>query len=69
MDEYGEIKQISRDPFARLDVVRRVVRSDNTCAWCGQKGKFQYGMWPDDGKPHFNKKMFCSVDCYRMYYS
>ncbi len=58
----GESTQINRDPFGRVDIVRRTVTAetlfeleDFSCFWCGGKGRrvnsgrrlFQYGVWED----------------------
>jgi len=62
--------QISRDPFARHDVVRRVVDKHDRrdCDWCGREGaKYQYGIWPDDGGPMYENKVFCCKGCHDSY--
>jgi len=60
--EYGQVRSIQRDPFAREDIIRQTVyavtpfeQSTFECAWCGAKGKrvmigrrlFRYGTQPD----------------------
>ena len=45
-----KITVVSRDSFARADVVRRLVPKSQrkSCEWCGSRpGKFQYG-WDED---------------------
>jgi hypothetical protein len=77
-------RNISRDPFARRNVVRETVRLDSetantTCAWCGQVKTrpsghtflYRYG-WDDDQGPRqssMQTKMFCSRSCERSYNS
>lgn len=63
------IVQINRDPFARMTLVRRKVRTTRTCVWCGQHGKFEYA-WSGDSQADshaYFKGPFCSVGCYRIY--
>lgn len=75
------MKQISRDPFARLSIVRRSVHVHHfqTCKWCGNKGKrlqsglyrlFEYGTDNDDrnGLVDWHKGYFCSKSCHDSYY-
>jgi hypothetical protein len=61
------ITVVSRDPFARHDVVRRTVKGDKPCEWCGgPRGRFQYGIHPDDkGRPDWAPGHYCGVSCYR----
>lgn len=62
---------ISRDPFARLTLVRECEDGPEGCAWCGQtrKGKrlFRYGWEQDSGQIHWHRRRFCSVGCMRDY--
>ena len=72
---------VSRDPFARLDVVRRVMLDftlgirDAACEECGcqpaSHGLFEYGIEYDDkpGRPIWDGKLFCSIGCRRSYFS
>ena len=70
------MKQVSRDPFVRHDVIRRNVQvyGSHTCANCGQvrgrrnKYLYQYGIWHDGGRMGWADKLFCSIDCKRSYY-
>ena len=76
-----ELVVISRDPFARVDFIRRpvVVYNDTTCAFCGAPGRkvkegrryFQYGHVEDSliRRPYFDKHLFCGVKCYREYHT
>lgn len=70
----------SRDPFARITYVKEIVYVSNkeTCAWCGQRKQnkignylFRYGEESDSvsGKVHWQKELFCSVECMRTYNS
>jgi hypothetical protein len=67
---------ISRDPFAREDVIRRVHHTVQDCDFCGQyrtrKGKkqppFEYGCWPDGGKTSWDGHVFCSLACRKAYF-
>ncbi len=68
---------ISRNPFAREDVIREVVKTTCTCQWCGQKrhkkgqpidGLFAYGVENDNGRQSIDyRHLFCSVGCFRAY--
>ena len=63
---------IGREPFARMDRVRRVVPGKG-CSWCGQTRKngslFEYGVWADDkSKPAWLHGAFCSIGCMKMYH-
>lgn len=64
---------INRDPFARTETVRRAVKTTETCACCGShrpSGKlFQYGTETDGGRTRWFDKLFCSVLCFRSFYS
>jgi hypothetical protein len=66
---------ISRDVFARVETVRKVVSSPapGGCSWCGgtsRKGKlFSYGLEPDDrpGRVVWAHGQFCSKSCCHSY--
>jgi hypothetical protein len=69
---------ISRDPFARLDIIRRTVFCDarGECAWCGQtrttkSGRpflYEYGYNEDqNNRNNFSGKLFCSKACHDSY--
>lgn len=62
---------IGRDPFARMDIVRRAAGS-GTCDWCGQKRKtlFEYGTWGDglSERPAYLRGRFCSKGCMKAYH-
>jgi len=59
---------ISRDPFARHDVIRQ--RVNGTCSFCGNPAKFKYGHCPDAVWPRNNwaKGEFCGIACARAYH-
>lgn len=66
--------QISRDPFARQELVRRTIYSPKVnppvCDWCGSRARFQYGTWRDgSARPDYDLRVFCSVGCYRSFHS
>jgi hypothetical protein len=66
------MKILSRDPFAREDVIRETVETDFSCEWCGSRKNnrrlFRYGVWTDSpDKKHWQSKLFCSVGCMRSY--
>ena len=71
--------QISRDPFARTELVRHKVTTalNCTCLWCGQKRKkdvlFEYGTERDDRPGEHNvawhKGLFCSKSCHNSYHN
>jgi len=66
---------INHDPFARIELVRLVVATQESCAFCGQKRKngklFLYGVERDgiNTHPTWDTLVFCSVRCYRYYHS
>lgn len=60
---------ISRDPFARHNIVREKVTEHCECAWCGQPAKFRYGINRDDrNRNEMQEKVFCSRSCNKAYY-
>lgn len=64
----GNVVVLSRDPFARVDTVRRVERTNDPCPWCGQNTRgrlFRYGTWADGvgTSPLWDERAFCSVGC------
>lgn len=74
---------IDRDPFARYDTIRQVVKGTRqTCAWCGQQRQtptqkalgatvgnlFQYGSEHDSGRKHFDSHLFCGLSCRQSFY-
>ncbi len=75
-----KIVEISRDPFARETLVRRLARltyhaPGDGCAWCGstrrnQDRLFQYGVERDDrpGRVAWDEHRFCGIECRRAYY-
>lgn len=63
---------ISRDPFARQDVIRMTIHTQDDCKLCGQNRHghlFQYGIWPDDKEPDFEREFFCSKPCHDQYWN
>ena len=66
---------ISREPFARLDVVRRLVDTASGCSWCGGRRRsgrlFQYGVDPDSlmSRTAWTRGLFCSKACHDSYNS
>lgn len=58
---------VSRDPFARCEVVRRVVRVDVECPGCTRRARFQYGIEPDGigTRVHWSPVVTCSLACFR----
>ena len=74
------MKQISRDPFARVTYYRETVHHSGTyeCVWCGGKGKtvktgyslYRYGNESDQlaSKIEWEKQLFCSKSCHDTYH-
>lgn len=69
---------VSRDPFARTEIHRRLEPSGQGCNWCGShrvhKGLntlnlFRYYTETDDGRRHDHKGLFCSKSCHDAYHS
>lgn len=69
---------LSRDPFARTEVIRSVEtlhehRQSDGCAWCGgfrrvgEKSLFRYGTETDSGRTYKDAKAFCSIGCRNSY--
>lgn len=58
---------ISRDPFARCETVRRVVRVDVECAGCTRRARFQYGTEADgiSARVSWSPVLVCSIQCFR----
>jgi len=58
---------VSRDPFARSEVVRRVVRVEVECAGCTRRARFQYGTQCDGigVQVHWSPVLVCSLACHR----
>jgi hypothetical protein len=69
---------LSRDPFARADVVRRSTTPGACCAWCGKAGaRYQYDVDVDGRSRAFERRpfsifeparVFCSVGCFRAFH-
>jgi hypothetical protein len=54
---------VSRDPFARSEVVR----VDVECAGCARRARFQYGVEHDGirARVHWSPVLVCSLACHR----
>jgi len=58
---------ISRDPFARCEVVRRLIDTQVECAGCARRARFQYGVEHDGigARVHWSPVLVCSLACHR----
>lgn len=58
---------ISRDPFARSETVRRVVKTAVECAGCARRARFQYGRLSDGIRTqvHWSPVLVCGLACLR----
>ena len=58
---------VSRDPFARCETVRRVVKTAVECAGCARPARFQYGTESDGirAQVHWSPVLVCSIQCFR----
>ena len=58
---------VNRDPFARSEVVRRVVRVEVECAGCARPARFQYGLLSDGIRTqvHWSPILVCGLACLR----
>lgn len=58
---------ISRDPFARCETVRRVVKTAVECAGCARPARFQYGLLSDGiwTRVSWSPVLVCSIQCFR----
>ena len=58
---------VNRDPFARCEVVRRVIRVDVECAGCARRARFQYGTEADGiwTRVSWSPVLVCSIQCFR----
>ena len=67
----GNMRTISRDPFARENLVRRTIHKACECLWCGVRSNrmFNYGIERDDknGRVEWHGRVFCSIGCFRDY--
>jgi hypothetical protein len=63
---------ISRDPYARQELRRETVYTNDGCSWCAQRRKsnrlFQYRVETDGGNTSVIKGLFCSIECKRAYH-
>jgi hypothetical protein len=58
---------ISRDPFARCETVRRVVKTAVECAGCARPARFQYGLLSDGIRTQvsWSPVLVCGLACLR----
>jgi hypothetical protein len=58
---------VNRDPFARCETVRRVVKTDVECAGCARRARFQYGRLSDGIRTqvHWSPVLVCGLSCLR----
>jgi len=58
---------VNRDPFARSETVRRVVKTDVECAGCTRRARFQYGLLSDGIRTRvsWSPVLVCSLACLR----
>lgn len=74
----SDLIRLSRDPFARTQIIRMTEITNKTCSWCGnkrmKKGKilnklFYYGIEHDSGHTFWDRIPFCSIGCRNSYRS
>ena len=58
---------VNRDPFARCETVRRVVKTAVECAGCARPARFQYGLLSDGIRTqvHWSPVLVCGLACLR----
>ena len=58
---------VNRDPFARCEVVRRVIRVEVECAGCARRARFQYGLLSDGirARVSWSPVLVCGLACLR----
>jgi hypothetical protein len=58
---------VNRDPFARCEVVRRVIRVEVECAGCARPARFQYGLLSDGIRTRvsWSPVLVCGLVCLR----
>ena len=58
---------VNRDPFARSETFRRVVRVEVECASCTRRARFQYGLLSDGIRTqvHWSPVLVCGLACHR----
>jgi hypothetical protein len=66
---------VKRDPFARTELHRELVRTDLTCYWCGGtrgEGKvrklYEYHTEHDGGRKETHSGAFCCRSCFDSYH-
>ena len=60
--------------YAQLkdDVIRRVVKTKQTCDWCGSNHKgrlYQYGSLSPMLRQSWDNHLFCSIGCCKSYHA
>ena len=58
---------VNRDPFARSETVRRVVKTAVECAGCARRARFQYGLLSDGIRTQvsWSPVLVCGLACLR----
>jgi hypothetical protein len=58
---------VNRDPFARCEVVRRLVDTQVECAGCARRARFQYGLLSDGIRTRvsWSPVLVCGLSCLR----
>ncbi len=63
---------VGRDPYARTELHRETVHTNESCSWCGQRRGtlrlFQYRVVTDGGRTFIINGLFCSISCKRAYH-
>lgn len=70
---------VTRDPFARAELVRSQHYTHDTCAWCGSNRQTRTGRpflyqyrWRSDDDQYYrddrrDNRFYCSVSCFRCF--
>jgi hypothetical protein len=65
--------QIKHYPFARVTLMRQVIRHRTACGWCDRPARFRYA-WVDDARDaaalrasEWGREV-CGIGCHRAYY-
>jgi len=58
---------VNRDPFARCETVRRIVKTDVECAGCTRRARVQYGLLSDGIRTQvqWSPVLVCGLACLR----
>ena len=60
---------VQRDPYARIEIHKRVYSQEMKCSWCGQRGRtWEYWLEHDAGREQAFSGTFCCVSCFRAYH-